>query len=241
MGFVDLHDHILYGIDDGCETPAETLEAVRLLADLGFEAAAPSPHAAPHLPSWSAAVCEARRADVAALLAREGIAFPLHAGAENRLDEELIARAAGPERRGIGATGRWALVEAPFMGALPDLPGLVTRLIGLGVRPLVAHPERCAEFERPERAAEVVRLGGALQLNVGALAGAYGPGARARAERILGDGLYAVAATDLHAPAGARRWLEGGLAALEKRAGNDALQRLCAGNPRKILAGEELS
>jgi protein-tyrosine phosphatase len=241
MGYVDLHLHLLWGVDDGCETAAETLAAARLLAELGYDEAAPSPHAIPELPSGDPAVCEARRAEAQALLDSERVSLRLHANAENRLDDEFLERAEGPARRGIGATQRWALVEAPFQAGVPALPELVFRLKRKGVSPLFAHPERCLEFEQPGRAEEVVRLGGALQLNVGALVGVYGKTARSLAERFLGDGLYAVAATDLHQPEGARRWLEEALATLARRSGKDGLERLLSVNPRRILAGEELA
>src|SRR5512142_726777 len=115
MGFVDLHVHVLWGIDDGCETPEETLAAARLLASLGWDELAPSPHAVRELPSHDPAACEARRAEATDLLGEAGVPMALHANAENRLDEEFLARAADPAtRRGIGAAGRWVLVEAPF-------------------------------------------------------------------------------------------------------------------------------
>ncbi len=240
MGFVDLHCHLLWALDDGCETPAETVELARLLVSLGFSDAAPSPHAAASLPSGDPARCAARRAEAAELLAREGVPLALHPNAENRLDEEFLARAGGEGRRGIGAAQRWVLVEAPFETPVPALAELVFGLRRKGVSPLFAHPERCAEFDQPGRAEEVVRLGGALQLNVGALGGLYGRAARRLAERFLSEGLYAVAATDLHAPGGARDWLDDSLAALEKRAGADGLERLLSENPRRILAGEEV-
>lgn len=241
MGLVDLHDHLLWGIDDGCDSPEQTLEAARLLASLGYDELAPSPHAVPELPSRDPALCAARLGEAAALLGDEGIALTLHPNAENKLDEEFLARADEPgARRGIGPIGRWVLVEAPFASALPALPELVFRLRRKGALPLFAHPERCLEFERPGLAAEVVRLGGAHQLNIGSLAGVYGKAARKQAERFLGEGLYAVAATDLHRPQEARAWLEAGLRALEKRGGGEALQRLCQENPRRILRGEEL-
>jgi protein-tyrosine phosphatase len=241
MGYVDLHSHLLWDIDDGCETPGETLAAARLLVELGFSDAAPSPHAIRGLPSGDPVRAESRRADAVALLAREGVPLALHANAENRLDDEFLARAGGAGRRGIGATQRWVLVELPFQSDVPALADLVFRLRRLGVAPLFAHPERCAEFEREGRAEEVVRLGGALQLNVGALAGVYGKPARRLAERLLSEGLYAVAATDLHRPDGVREWLDEALAALEKRAGPAGLERLLGGNPRRILAGEDLA
>jgi protein-tyrosine phosphatase len=241
MGYVDLHNHLLWDIDDGCETPAETLEAARLLVALGFSDVAASPHAIPELPSGDAEFTARRRAEAAALFAREGVPLALHANAENRLDDEFLARADGPGRRGIGETQRWALVEAPFQSGVPALADLVFLLRRKGISPLFAHPERCLEFERPGRAEEVVRLGGSLQLNLGALVGLYGKGAKRLAERFLGDDLYAVAATDLHQPAGALRWIGDALEALEKRAGKAALEKLCEESPRRILAGEELA
>lgn len=240
MGFVDLHCHLLWDVDDGCETPGETIAVARLLRSLGFSDVAPSPHAIPELPSRDAALCDRRRRDAEALLEAEGIALALHANAENRLDDAFLARAGGAERRGIGATGTWALVEAPFEDELPDVVERVRRIRGAGAWPLVAHPERCAEFGRPGRAEDVVRAGAALQLNVGALSGLYGKEARRRAERFLDEGLYAVAATDLHAPAGAERWLGEALDALARRAGPDGVARLLDENPRRILAGEPL-
>jgi protein-tyrosine phosphatase len=241
MGYVDLHCHLLWDLDDGCETPGQTVAAARLLVDLGFSDAAPSPHVVLGLPSGDASRAEARRAEATALLVREGVPLALHANAENRLDEEFLARAGGEGRRGIGAAQRWVLVEVPFRTGVPALPDLVFRLRRQGVAPLFAHPERCAEFERPGRAEEVVRLGGALQLNVGALAGVYGREARRLAERFVSEGLYAVASTDLHRPEGVREWLPEALVALEKRAGAAGLERLLGENPRRILAGEELA
>lgn len=240
MGLVDLHSHILWGIDDGCETPAETLAAARLLVDLGFSDSAPSPHAIATLPSGDPVRAATRLDEVRAFLEQQGVRLALHRNAENRLDADFLARADGDGRRGIGPTQRWVLVEAPFEGAVPALPDLVFRLRRKGILPLFAHPERCSEFERPGRAAEVVRLGGALQLNVGALAGVYGKGPRRLAERFLEEGLYAVAATDLHRADGAHEWLDEALAALEHRAGTAGLERLMSEHPRLVLAGEEL-
>jgi protein-tyrosine phosphatase len=240
MGLVDLHCHLLWALDDGVETPAEALAGARLLASLGFTDAAPSPHASPDWPSGDATACEARRAELQALLVAEGIPLTLHRNTENKLDETFLARADGAGRRGIGASQRWTLVELPFRGGVPSLPDLVFRLRRKGVLPLFAHPERCAEFEKPGRAEEVVRLGGALQLNVGSLIGLYGKAPRKVAEQLLDEGRYAVAATDLHHPAGAEEWIPEALEVLEKRAGREGFDRLLADNPGRVIGGEEL-
>jgi protein-tyrosine phosphatase len=241
MGLVDLHCHLLWGVDDGCRAPGDALEAARALVALGYEAAAQTPHARADFPSRDAALCEARHAELEALLEREGVALRLHRGAENFLDEGFLDRVARGVPRALGATARTVLVELPFAGAVPALPDLLFRIRLKGLVPLVAHPERCAEFERPGRAEEAVRLGAALQLDVGALTGRYGRAARKLAERLLGDGLYAVAATDLHGPVEAERWVSEALEALARRAGAAEAGRLTRDNPRRVLAGEELA
>jgi len=240
MGFVDLHCHLLWALDDGVETADEAVSAARLLASLGFTDAAPSPHASPGMPSGDEAICVARRGELEALLLTEQVPLRLHQNAENKLDDAFFERLEVPRRRGIGQSQRWALVELPFRSAVPSLPELVFRLRRRDVLPLFAHPERCQEFERPGRAAEVVRLGGGLQLNVGALAGLYGRATQKLAEQFLEEGLYTVAATDLHRADGAEEWVPEAMEALEKRGGDGTLERLFAVNPRKVLAGEEI-
>jgi protein-tyrosine phosphatase len=242
MAFVDLHSHLLWALDDGCQTPEETLAAARLLVDLGWRDSAPTPHAHPLFPSRDASACAARLAEAQALLDREGVPLKLHAGgAENTLDAGYLERLAPEQRRGLGATGRWTLVELPFRAPVPALPELLFHLARHSVRPLIAHPERCVEFEKPGRAEEAVRLGAALQLNLGALVGIYGRGVRKQAERFIDAGLYSVAATDLHHPEGAEEWLPEALDALDAYAGGAAVDRLCDVNPRRVLAGEEIA
>lgn len=241
MAFVDLHSHVLWALDDGCQTPEETLAAARLLVELGWRESAPTPHAHPLFPSGDRAVCAVRLAEAQALLDLEAIPLKLHSGAENPLDGDYLGRLGVEERRGLGTTGRWALVELPFRGSVPALPDLLFHLARRSVRPLLAHPERCAEFDRAGRAAEAVRLGAALQLNLGALAGIYGRHVRKQAESFLDDRLYSVAATDLHHPDGAEEWLPEALDLLEERVGDAEVERLCSGNPRRILGGEEIA
>src|SRR5262249_30262454 len=121
---------------------------------------------------------------------------------------------------------------------VPALPALVFQMMRRGVIPLFAHPERCLEFQRPGRAAEVVALGARLQLDLGAVTGRYGPVARRTARALLEEGLYAVAATDLHAAPGALQWMERALSELRALAGDAGLDRLFRDGPARVLAGE---
>lgn len=240
MGYVDLHCHLLWGIDDGCATAEDALEAARALVDLGYADAAPTPHARNDFPSLDGELCRERFGALAAMLEREQVPLRVHRAAENFLDDAFMDRLGKGDPRGYGESGRYVLLELPFAAAVPSLPDLVFRVRLKGHSPLFAHPERCLEFERPGRAEEVVRLGGALQLDLGALLGRYGREPRRVAERLLDAGLYAVAATDLHGPGEVRRWVAEAHRELVRRAGEAAAARLLGENPRRVLGGEDL-
>jgi protein-tyrosine phosphatase len=236
MSYSDLHCHLLWGIDDGAKTPEETLAMGRALVKLGFGAVAPSPHARPEYPDATAV--DARRAEVSALFAREGVQLQLHPGAEHLFDESFFERA--PKReRSINST-RYVLVEAPYVGTIPGFAELIFKLRTKGVTPVIAHPERCAQFEVKGQAAEAARVGAALQLDIGALIGRYGKVARKLALQFLEQGLYSIGATDLHSPTGAEDWVGRSIEEVRREAGKDGLLRLLDTNPNIILAGDEL-
>lgn len=235
-GYIDLHCHLLPAVDDGAKTLEESLAMARSLAAAGFSDVAPSPHAWPEFPD--AAVVAERRGELGRKLAEEGIALSLHPNAENRLEPELFERIERGDARPLGQ-GRHILVEAPFQAPLPKLLDLVFRLRISGFTPILAHPERCFEFrERPERARQAVEGGAWLQMELGALTNRYGPEARRLAERFLDDGLYAIAATDLHGPVGAERWIPEAIDELRRRTGDASVQRLLRENPERALRGD---
>jgi protein-tyrosine phosphatase len=235
--YADLHCHLLWGIDDGAKDAGESLAMARALVSLGFDMVAPSPHARPEYPDE--ATVNARRAEVQALLDKEGIKLALLPGAEHVFDEGFLQRALTASNRSING-GRYILVEAPYVGSIPGFADLIYRLRLKGLTPVIAHPERCAQFEKQGQASEAARVGAALQLDVGALIGRYGKVARKLALQFLAEGLYTIAATDLHSPIGAEDWVARSLRELEREVGKSGVDRLFDVNPHRILAGQSL-
>jgi protein-tyrosine phosphatase len=232
-----LHCHLLPGVDDGAKTEADALEMARALVDLGFTTVAPSPHARPEYAPVERV--DAAREALGAALAREGVGLTLGRNAENVLDADFVAGLGTPRARLLGA-GKAVLVELPYHAPVPALTDILFRIRLKGVTPLIAHPERCLEFQRPGRAAEAVRAGALLQLDIGALTNRYGPTARKLARAFLDEGLYAVGASDLHAPTGARDWVGRSLEELRRQVGERAFHQLMAERPRRLLEGLSL-
>ena len=236
-GLVDLHLHLLPGIDDGSKSLEETLQMARALVSLGYTHAAPSPHHRAEYPSRDQALCLSKLEEVRAALHAESIALELFVNAENFfLDETLLPSLGTIASRTLGQ-GRVLLVEAPYQGPLPMLTSMVFRMKLKGVTPLIAHPERCFEFEKKGRAAELVQAGALLQLDMGALIGRYGKAAEKLARQFLSDDLYAVAATDLHSQVNAKAWVGDSLKALEKAAGAKRFEALVKTRPAALLRG----
>ncbi len=237
-GLCDLHCHLLYGLDDGAKTLGETLEMARILVDLGFSSIAPSPHNRPEYPPK--AVAMSRLAEVQSELRAAGIPLLLAPNAENFLLDDRFVTSLGTEDARLLGKGSYVLVEAPYSVPVAVLPEIIFRVKLKGVTPLIAHPERCYEFERKGRAAEAVRAGACLQLDVGALIGRYGPKAKKVARALLTENLYSVAATDLHSPRGAADWLRRALEELRKMAGEKGFTTLMKNNPCRMLAGQSV-
>jgi protein-tyrosine phosphatase len=240
LDFIDLHLHLLPEVDDGCRTQADALDLAKALVRLGFATVAPSPHHRSEYASEETAL--SRLGDLRAALEVAGVPLALEVNAESAFvdDRLLLELAEGRLRTLKGRGGRCLLIEAPYSTPLPTLPDLVFRMKLKGVTPLIAHPERCLEFERKGRAEAAVQAGALLQLDVGALIGRYGKAAQRLARRMLDAGLYTVAATDLHSPVNAERWVTESLDALAKAVGAAGLRALFSQNPAALLRGETL-
>jgi protein-tyrosine phosphatase len=236
MSFVDLHAHVLPGLDDGVGTLAEAVEVVTMLARLGFEVVCCTPHQ--KLGSWvptSDAISKAH-ADVTGALAGARLDVQLRLGAENFWDELFLDRARDNAQPGYTGDQAFLLEVAP-VATPPQLEEQLFRLRTRGRLPVLAHPERYhALCRQPERVAQLARTA-ALVVDLGALVGAHGPRAQESAQWLVRAGLAHACASDVHSTDDARAAGEG-IAWLRKKHGEATMQRLLDENPRRILQGD---
>jgi protein-tyrosine phosphatase len=234
MSFVDLHSHVLYGLDDGAPDEATTLAMLDGLTTLGIGEQCVTPHqrAGQHMPSWDhieatlAAVERVRRPDHPTL----------RLGAENMWDDVFITRLAAnaiPRYRNTSAF----LVEIP-----PPLlpPGMLEHLFKLRVQrmvPVLAHPERYQPLWDNDDLARSLRRVCAFVVDLGAVAGFHGKRETRAARHLLEIGLACAVATDLH-QIGDLQQAAAGLAWIDKKLGHATVVRLFDHAPRVILAGE---
>ena len=236
VNYVDLHSHLLPGLDDGAATMEETRRFARRLDAEGVRDVACTPHVKrAHFPRIDLA-----RAGRAAAPRRsgcidaEGLSVRLHPGGEladedalELSERELALIAQGPEH------APWLLLECPFAGIDHVFDAAVARLTGLGYGLLLAHPERArGPLDRLDPHLEA---GALLQVNVSSLLGEHGPRAREIAARLVRHGLVYCLASDSHPgtrestlPLGYRALVRAGMSEIQA-------QRLTQSNPRFLL------
>ena len=154
-GYVDLHCHLLPGVDDGARTPADALEMARALVEVGVVTVAVSPHA--RAGCAPVEVCVERLDELRRALGEAGVPLALELSAENALVEDGFLEGLGTPAARPVHRGPYVLVELPYSAPVPALPTLVFQMMRKGVVPLLAHPERCLELQRSGRATTSAR------------------------------------------------------------------------------------
>jgi protein-tyrosine phosphatase len=236
MGFVDLHSHVLPGLDDGVASLPESLDVLDVLAGAGFEIVCATPHQ--KVGSWvpTAQAMHDAWSTVNAALDGKRPALELRLGAENFWDELFLERSLDGQQPAYTG-GRAFLVEVPPSATPPRLEDQLFRMRTRGLLPVLAHPERYHSLCRqPDRLTAIARTC-ALVVDLGALDGAHGPVAGEAAQRLVREGRAHACASDAHDVDDARA-AAAGIAWIERKLGHAALTRLLDENPRRILQGE---
>ena len=232
---IDLHGHLVWGVDDGPFDREESLRLAHALAGAGVTTLACTSHIRPDK-GWvnDASTVEhniARAKDVA-----DEAGLQVVQGAEHYVHEAVFADDDFAARLVPYGASRWLLVETPYMGPPPDLLGLLRRIRKTGHKVLLAHVERFPYLADDDDLLDrLLDAGHLFQVNLGSLAGAYNQRQQKAAERIVKRGLASVLAGDCHREKDvADNILEGRIAAL-KLMDQATLERLTVTNPQHIL------
>ena len=237
---IDLHNHILPGVDDGAADIEESIEIARQFVSEGVVRIAATPHLNPERGTGlQAPNVRQKVAELNDALTARGIDLTVVPG------NELYLTPDAPELLEQGAVsplgdGKTVLVELALWAERPPLhlEDTIFRLQLAGYRPVLAHPERYPFVQRDTADIDGwISRGMILQLTAPALLGEYGRGIRRTAERLLHSGAYALAGSDRHHPGSNRS-----LAALHQRIAElidaDTADLLLRINPERVLSDQ---
>jgi protein-tyrosine phosphatase len=197
---IDLHSHVLPGVDDGATTLDASVAMLRAAAADGLVQLAATPHVRDDHPT-QVETMERLVAEVNAAARAAGVDVEVLPGGEldirylEQLDDDTL------RRFGLGGNPELLLLEFPYVGWPLGLRDLVFRLGVRGFGAVLAHPERNAEVQaHPERLRELVDAGVAVQITAASLDGRIGRRSREAALTLLDAGLAHLLASDAHAP-----------------------------------------
>ena len=205
-GFVDVHSHVVFGVDDGAHSLDHAVELLTEARDTGTRLIFATPHIVPPYHGWNASqprIARIRR-HFAALRDRAP------SGIEVRLGYEVTARPhrlrAGDDIARFRLEGTELVLmdgpqAAPWVGD-STMERLVRRIRAEGLTPILAHPERRASWRReppdPGFAERMKAAGALLQVDASGLTGADGPNTDVEARRLLAEGLIDLIGSDGH-------------------------------------------
>jgi protein-tyrosine phosphatase len=194
---IDLHSHVLPGIDDGPAAIEGSLALARAAVAQGTGTLVATPHISSRYPNDGETIAGLVQL-VAARLQDEGIELELLAGAEIAITRLVEIEPSELHCLGLGG-GPWLLVEPPFTTVVAGLDSIVRDLLRRDHRVLLAHPERCPAFRRDPRMLESLVADGVLtSITSGSLVGRFGGEVRRFALRLLEAELVHNVASDAH-------------------------------------------
>lgn len=231
---IDLHSHILPGVDDGARSLTESVEMARAAVADGIRVIAATPHVRADYPTSPDAM-ERGVSELRASLRAAEVPLQVLPGGELAFDLLPMLSPDDLLRFRLGGSDRYLLVELPYVGWPLDAGHRMLELHRRGFCPVIAHPERIDEIQRsPERLRPLVEAGALVQITAAAIDGRIGRRACDASFELLASGLAHLVASDAHSP-GVRQI---GLSAAARAIGDQALADwLTQEVPAAILAG----
>lgn len=234
-GMLDLHCHLLPGIDDGATDLEMSLAMARMAVADGVSCIACTPHIYPGLYENDADGIRRAVHQLQDELDRRDIPLRLLVGADVHLEPDLAGSIADGRIPTV-AGSRYLLLEPPHHVAPPRFEASLFELQVAGYVPVITHPERLSwlpdHYPLFERAA---RAGVWMQVTAGSLAGRFGRQPRYWAERMLDDGIAHILATDAHHPQKRPPLLTEGRDAAARRVGEDEATHMVVTRPQAIV------
>jgi protein-tyrosine phosphatase len=238
---IDLHCHVLPGVDDGPDTIDESVALARAAAEAGTETIVATPHI-DHAHGVEVAQIPIAVAALNSGLARRGVPVNVLVGGEIALTRYDELTDADLEVLGLGG-GPYLLIESPYSMQAGDFDALIFEMRMRGHDIVLAHPERCPGFERePDRLERLVGAGVLCSVTAGSIGGQFGRSVRTFSLDLVQRGLVHNVASDAHDHARRRPGLVDAFASAEEDLPGISAQAewLTRDAPAAILAGRAL-
>lgn len=235
---VDIHAHLLPGLDDGPEGWDESVEMVRQAAAEGITTIVATPHVIAGRYDYPAAFVAERTDELRRRLGDAGVEMQVVPGGEVFLDDGLLDAVRSGRIPSVGNAGKYVLIEFPARVLPASAERIVFELAVGGVTPIIAHPERNEDvIKDPNRLFRLIERGALAQVNAGSLIGDFGRRARETARILVTHGMAHVVGSDAHSAVRRPFRLATAFDEVARLAGPDRAKTMVKDVPAKIVEG----
>lgn len=237
---IDMHSHILPGIDDGSQDIEESIKMIKEAKNVGFTAIISTSHYIEESYNFSKHEREELIKNVNEALEAENIDIKIYNGAEAYISTNLNELIKKEELPTINES-KYLLMELPMHSEILYLDNIIYDLKTNGITPIIAHPERYSYVQKnPEMLQDLINKGVLFQANYGSIIGRYGKDAERIVKKLLKNNMIHFLGTDTHRSESVYTQMDKILKKLEKLIGKEKLELLSTINPQKVLNNEEI-
>jgi protein-tyrosine phosphatase len=239
--FVDIHCHLIPGIDDGAKNWDETLAMARMAVVDGIGTIVVTPHQLGNYAHNDAATVRARTSELQTFLEHHRLPLRVLPGADVRIESDLAARIARGEVMSLADRRRHILLELPHELYIP-LDRLLGELAAQDLVGILSHPERNAGILKQTSVVRpLVAAGCLMQVTAGSLLGAFGGESQKFSEWLIEQGLVHFISTDAHGPKSRRPLMRHAFNRVVELGGWETAIAVCCKNPAAVAAGQSVN
>jgi protein-tyrosine phosphatase len=233
---IDLHAHILSGLDDGAKTLEESIQMCWVGYRDGIRTIVATPHTLNGVYQNDRSTILSKVQELQSALMQSAI--KILPGADVHFCKEILLQLNQGKLVTIGDGGKFLLIEFPFQGIPYRTEEVLFQLLTRGIVPVISHPERNVEIgQRPKQYYEMIRKGCLGQVTAMSLTGEFGTKVRQIAEKLLSNRLIHFIASDAHSINGRPPILSEAVKAARKIIGEEEAQKMVTEYPQAILDG----
>jgi len=238
---IDIHCHILPGIDDGAENLAETLDMCRMAVADGITTIVATPHQQNGVYDNSNGAIRQQVEIVQDALKRGNVSLEILPGADVHIDVHTAEMIQQGKIMTINNTGRYFLLEFPAHSIPPNIDKIIFNFLLKNIIPVLTHPERIAEVQdNPSRVYDLVSAGVMSQITAMSLTGGFGRRAQKCAKTLLRHNLAHIIATDAHSLTSRPPILSEAVKVASRIVGPEQAANMVNAIPRHLIKGEAI-
>ena len=238
---IDIHTHILPGIDDGPQTMEESLRIAMKATEAGVKTVIATPHVLemPSEKDWKI-IKNTFNMLKQALISKE-IDIEIMLGAELFISPDLPRKIKENRELTINQGNRYALLELPVQEIPPFTDQTIFELILQGIVPILAHPERYLEIQKDtKKLSKMIQKGVMCQVNAGSLLGRYGKKVQRTAKKLLANNTIHIISSDVHSIPNGHYPLSQGVKIAAKVIGIKRAKEMITSTPGKVIQCERI-